>query len=307
MPATSAAPALHTDELHRYCVWIVSPDGYLYSHAFDEVADGLSAAMTALGGSAPVVRSARVPDGRVPIILGGNLLPAEVAATLPAGSVVYNLEQVDPSSPWFASGAYLELLSRCRVLDYSPRNRDALIALGIAHAGLLEIGYSPVLERIPTAPEQDIDVLFYGSMNPRRDALLQRLIRRGLTVGHLFDAFGAERDAAIGRAKVVVNIHFYAAAVFEVVRVSYLLANGVCVATEGRPDDPDLAPYRDGLAVAGYHDLADTCVRLVRDADLRARLGEGGHKAMRARPQAEFLRRALSELAAPTASRRQVA
>jgi len=295
---TSPSPDTHrlpAHELHRYCVWIVSPPGYIYSHAFDEIALGLSEAMATLGGSAPVVRDPAAFDGRIPIILGGNLLTPAMLERLPRESIVYNLEQVGRDTIWFSSD-YVECLKTLRVVDYSPRNRTALAGHGVYHAGLLEIGYSPGLARIPMAAEKDIDVLFYGCLNERRVEILRRLGDRGLRAGHITQGFGDARDEGIGRAKVVLNMHFYESAVFEIVRVSYLLANGVCVLTEGRLDDPDIAPYAGGIAVAAYDELVDACELLVRDADLRDRLAARGREAFRARPQAAFLSRAIDGL-----------
>ena len=47
---------------------------------------------------------------------------------------------------------------------------------------------------------------------------------------------GAERDALIARARLVLNLHFYPTAIFELVRVSYLLANGKAVVAECGPE-----------------------------------------------------------------------
>jgi hypothetical protein len=277
----------------RHCIWVVSPDGYPHSHAFDEVALTLSAAFRELGGSAPVVTSPAEIAGRAPIVYGANLLAAGSAAHLPPDTVLVNLEQAERGSQWITP-AYLSNLRALPVLDYSPRNRDALADLGVPHAAVLEIGWTPALTRIDPAPHQDVDVLFYGSLNDRREAVLRGMQRAGLRVEHLFGAYGAQRDAAVARSKVVVNLHAYDAKVFEVVRVSYLLANGVCVLTEGKPADPDLAPFADGLAVAPYDGLVERAVALVGDAAERARLGAAGLAAMRARPQAGLLRGVLA-------------
>ncbi|MCC6831579.1 MAG: hypothetical protein IT200_09565 [Thermoleophilia bacterium] len=289
---------LPATELDRYCIWIVSPPDYPYSRVFDEVALGLSEAMAILGGSAPIVRDAGELAGRTPIVLGGNLLPQVGTHGLPADTVIHNLEQVGDGNPWF-SAEYLASLRAFRVVDYSPRNRAGLERLGVAHAGLLEIGYTPGLSRIRPAPEKDIDVLFYGSLNERRVGVLQRLAERGLRVGHITQGFGAERDEGIARSKVVLNLHFYDSAVFEIVRVSYLLANGVCVVTEGRPDDPDIAPYTGGMAVAAYDELVTVCEMLARDEPMRDRIAARGLELFRARPQEVFLRRALGGLRLP--------
>lgn len=90
--------------------------------------------------------------------------------------------------------------------DYSAANVARLAALGVA-ALHVPIGYHPVLARIERAAE-DLDVLFYGSLNERREAVLDGLEARGLQVASVFGVYGAERDALIARAKLVLNVHY---------------------------------------------------------------------------------------------------
>ncbi|MBB2686879.1 UNVERIFIED_ORG: hypothetical protein GGD47_004496 [Rhizobium etli] len=271
-----------------HCIWIVTPENYNHSHAFDEVALGLQGAFEELGGSAPIVRDMNEFAGRAPIIYGGNLLPAEIVGHLPQDSVLINLEQVSEESSWINS-RYVSILRAMPVLDYSPRNRENLAAKGIDHAGVLEIGYSRCLSQIQHAPVKDIDVLFYGSMNERRHHILKTLKDGGLKVAHLFNIYGAERDAAIARAKIVINIHHYASGVFEIVRISYLLANRVCVLTEGDIRDPDLQPFIGGLAIEPYDDMIERCYKLIADADERDAIAAKGFEAIRSRSQADML------------------
>ncbi len=278
----------------RHCIWVVSPKGYDHHRALDEVALGLSAAFAERGGSAPVVRHPSEWAGRLPIVLGAHLLGPTMALVLPEGSVIYNLEQVDRASGWLGE-TYVGLMRRHAVLDYSHSNLAALRAGGIAHARLLPLGHADALERVRPAPGRDIDVLFYGSLNERRAAVLDALKARGANVIHLFNVYGEERDAAIARSRIVLNLHHYEAAVFESARVGYLLANGACVVTEGVEGDPDLAPYRGGLAICGYGELADLCMLLLGEDAVREALGERGRALARAYRQADR----LGELFAP--------
>lgn len=277
--------ANHAD---RHCIYVVTPKGYDHHRAFDEAALGLSAAFAERGGSAPVVHHPSEWAGRLPIVLGAHLLSPAMSLALPEGSVIYNLEQIDRASGWL-SDAYLAIMRRHRVLDYSHRNIAALRAMGIAHARLLPLGHADALERIARGPAEDIDVLFYGSLNDRRAAVLEDLRARGVKVVHLFNVYGSERDAAIARSKIVLNMHHYEAAIFESARVGYLLANGACVVTEGVEGDPDLASYQGGLAICGYGELADLCMLLLGEDAVRTALGERGRALMRANRQADRL------------------
>jgi hypothetical protein len=268
-----------------YCIWIVSPPGYSHSRCFEEVALALSEAFAALGTPAPVVTDVRAVRGRA-IVLGGNILPFW-NVPLPPDLVLYNLEQIGPDT----DAEYLALLRRHPVWDYSARNIAALAAMGIA-ARLCGIGYMPGLTRIAPAA-QDIDVLFIGSSSPRRQQALKRIAATGAQVATGFDFYGAERDGAIARARIVVNLHFYEAKVFEIVRVSYLLANRVCVVSEEGADKALEAPLKDGVAFAPYDALPAACARLLADAAARAALAQKGFECMSALSQVPMLERAL--------------
>ncbi|HVB37747.1 MAG TPA: hypothetical protein VND92_04385, partial [Vicinamibacterales bacterium] len=205
----------------------------------------------------------------------------------PADAILYNFEQASDSSEWF-SRAYLDLLRRHDVWDYSQANIHYLSAHGVT-ARLVPVGYASCLTRIPQAPE-DIDVLAYGALSDRRVAILDELRRRGVTVRRLFEVYGDRRDRYIARARIVLNIHTYEARLFEIVRVSYLLANGRCVVSEEGADAALEAPYRDAVTFVPYDRLVDATLAALADPEGRARRAAAGFEIFKARPQREFLR-----------------
>jgi hypothetical protein len=277
--------------MSRYSIWIVSPPNYIHSQAFDEVAQGFNAAFRALGLAADIVRESS-QLGDVTIVLGGNLLSA---VPVPAGKrlILFNLEQIAPNSPWLTD-AYLALLRRFPVWDYSEGNIAELARMGIRaeHCG---IGYMPELTRMVPVPE-DIDVLFVGSVNERRIVVLKQLATQGVNVEARFNVYGAERDAFVARSKIILNVHFYEARLFEIVRVSYLLANRKCVVSETGADTAFEKRFEPGIAFAPYDKLAETCVRLLQNPAVRRELAEAGFERIKALPQTEYLRRALATL-----------
>ena len=99
-------------------------------------------------------------------------------------------------------------MARFPVWDYSQANVDVLRAAGHQRVSHVPLGYVPELARVRAVPKQDIDVLFYGSRNERRNHVLAQLQARGLKVQALFGVYGEQRDQYIGRAKVVLNTHF---------------------------------------------------------------------------------------------------
>ena len=277
--------------MSRYSIWIVSPPNYIHSQAFDEVALGLNAAFRALGLACEIVREpSRLGD--VAIVLGANLLSA---VPVPQGKrlILFNLEQITPGSPWLTD-AYLALLRRYPVWDYSEGNIAELARMGIAatHCG---IGYVPELTRIAPVPE-DIDVLFVGSVNDRRLTVLKQLAAQGVNVEARFNVYGAERDAFLARSKIMLNVHFYDSRLFEIVRVSYLLANSKCVVSETGADRAIEQQFEPGIAFAPYEKLAETCMRLLQNPAARRETAEAGFARIKAMPQSEYLRRALASL-----------
>jgi hypothetical protein len=185
------------------------------------------------------------------------------------------------------------VLKHYPVWDYSARNIETLAALGV-RASLCGIGYMPGLTRIPAAAARDIDVLFIGSVNPRRGEVLHEIKAHGAAVHVAFDCYGEERDALIARAKIVLNLHFYPAKLFEIVRVSYLLANRACVVSEMGLDTELEAPFLGGIGFSSYGGLVQACLRLLGDDAARQRIAAKGFEKMRALSQVDMLRRALA-------------
>lgn len=273
----------------RFSVVVIRPPGYAHSAAFQEVAEALFFALRGLGQD---VSLALEPEaGRRPIVLGSNLLchhPVE----LPANAILYNLEQVDPGSSWLGP-SLRELFRTHTVWDYSPANAQRYAGMGLPPPQVVPIGWVPELTRIAPATTEDIDVLFYGSLNERRAAVLEELRDRGLQVHAAFGVYGSERDRLIARSKVVLNVHFYEAKVFEIVRVSYLLANRRCVVSERGADPVEEREFEGGVAFAAYGRLAERCHRLCAHPAERGRLSEEGFRILSSRDLRPILARAL--------------
>lgn len=269
----------------RLTVAVVSPPGYVHAGAFSEVAESLHHSLLALGHESVIVVGDRFPQDRPAIVLGTNALPF-MDVRLPPRSALYNLEQVQRGSPWFTDAA-LDLLRRHPLVwDYSRRNVAALAEAGV-RAALVPIGYVAQMSRIPWLPDsmRDIDVLFAGSPNDRREAVLTALEARGLRVRRLFGTYGAERDVIAARAKIVLNVHYFDARVIEVVRLSYMLANRRFVVSEAGADRAEDADLADGIVFADYAGLADECSRWLSATEKERRLvADAGFRAMASRP-----------------------
>lgn len=292
----------------RYNLWIVSPPNYIHSRCFAEVALSLRDGLRALGHDSDIVTSSfDCPPGKDAwtIILGAHLLCHSFIdpISLPRNMIIYNLEQITPGSPWlteqylgimqgkWCDGEFLSKGHQIKVWDYSKRNIDELKQLGI-EATLCEIGYMPSLTRIAPCDE-DIDVLFVGSMNRRRAKIIEDLTRAGLKVVPVFGYYGAERDLLIARAKVVLNVHFYDSKVFEIVRCSYLMANKKCVVSEWGSDQDLEEYYNNGIVFCPYDGLVWNCRRMVGDEKQRNMIAQNGFELFSNKSQVEILKGVL--------------
>jgi hypothetical protein len=276
----------------KLAVSIVSPPGYVHSEAFREVGETLHLAASALGHDSVLTTELALP-GRRHIVLGSNLLAGLGVRPAP-GSILYNLEQVDAGSSWMRP-QLLELFRQFPVWDYSARNVARWVALGVPEPRCVPIGTVPEMTRIPSRAEE-IDVLFYGSINERRMQIIDALRARGVRVEAVFGAYGAVRDELISASRLVLNLHYYDAKVFEIVRVSYLLANRRAVVSERGADPEEEAEFESGVAFAPYAALVDRCVDLLARPDERARLAAEGHAIMSRRSAAAYVREALRSL-----------
>lgn len=255
---------------------------------FGDLVEGLNWGLARLDRLAEPGAAARA------IVLCPHLLDAAGLARLPADAVLYNLEQITPSSQLPPSRLWA--FRHWPIWDFSPRNIDRWADQGLA-AAHVPIGWHPGLERIAPAPVQDLDVLFLGNLNHRRLAALERMRKRGLTVAAPKGVFGAERDALVARAKVVVNIHYYPTSLLETLRLAYLLANGAVVVSERSPRSEIPPEYEDAVCWSPYEDLAETCSALIADAGRRTQAGAAARAAMRAMPVARWLAPAIGATA----------
>jgi hypothetical protein len=275
--------------MERFAVRLVRPPGYRHSDALLEVAEAVEHGVRALGHDV-VLRSEPTTDARRDIVVGWHLLDPDDASTTP-DAVFYNLEQVSDDTRWLKP-RHLDLLRRRRVWDYSALNIGKLAALGI-DATHVPIGYAPGWTRIERMAE-DIDVLFYGSMSQRRLDVIEAIESAGAVVEVSTGVYGAERDALIARSRIVLNMHYYDAQVFEIVRVSYLLANRRFVVSERGRDLALERPFEGGIAFGTYEELPALCHRYMHARAERRAIAERGFEVMRSMPMVESLRTALA-------------
>ena len=265
--------------------------------AYREVAETIKYGLQALGYNV-IISDDKLMRNCVNIVFGFQILDPEMMTMLYEPTIFYNLEKMpdpsDYSGPYNA--IFYEIKCKVPVWDYNLENCNRLRKLGITNVIYVPIGYVPEMSRIKSAIEQDIDVLFYGGVTERRGKVLEALKDAGLKVKALYDVWGIERDQYIARSKVVLNLHSGDVEdTFEIVRVSYLLANSKAVVSEYSESTLIEDDLLDAMVLVDYKDLVSACVELVNDQNKRRFYEERGFSVMSARDETVYLKNALSK------------
>jgi hypothetical protein len=165
-------------------------------------------------------------------ILIPHLLVTGVASLPPAGKyALYQLEQLNDKGvgnvqpPISFNALFCRLILQSLVtFDYTHVN---LKHYPEACRDKLRVLTPPILPmsraNANKSKPKDIDVMFYGSPNSRRNIILgilkEQLRSHGYNITVVSSLFGAELLDYISRSKVVLNIHYYANSIFESDRV----------------------------------------------------------------------------------------
>ena len=81
----------------------------------------------------------------------------------------------------------------------------------------------------------------------------------------------------------MLNLHYYEAAAFEIVRVSYLLANRRFVVSEHGCDPEEEAPFSKGVVFTDYAGLVNACLTYLTLPAERRRIAIANHRLSPAR------------------------
>lgn len=250
---------------------IMQPPGYVHSLGFVDQARYIRYQLRRLGAQVSLAKN-RVREDAINVVFGAHLgFPPEWR--IRNTCLFFNLEQLGHGGAQLAP-AYQKLLRSSAVIDYDADNVRSY-SDHPDDVPMVPLLYAPYLSRPDVLPleERPIDLLFFGSVNARRKALIARVEACGHSVS-VFDAplYGPERDDFIRQAKAVLNCHFYDSSRFEQARASHCLSLGTPVVSERRPqtrpgpafesavswfDEASLDTFFTGqFGTAGYFDTA---------------------------------------------------
>jgi hypothetical protein len=207
---------------------------------------------------------------------------------MPRHYVFYNGEPLSvprwrDNADWWAG-----MRGALSVWGYAQNNAPIVASLGVPFA-FVPFGYAPYYEDIFRANvggadlEEDVDVLFFGTVSPRRQRVIDQLRSRGvnvLAVTRDNPLHGAALDQAIARAKIVLGIHSHedpATHIADFARLDHLLSNRRFVLHEDLfPVGSDQA-FERIVTTSPYDQLAERCVHHLAHHDERRRIAEASH------------------------------
>lgn len=265
-------------------VVLPDPRKNVHARAFDEVNLALLAGLRRLCVDVELTRSCIQGDDRV-LVVAPHLQPLNHLQGLRRDAILYNWEPMGWSHVAFMTPELTRLMSEFVIWDYSRNNLETWHQKGAARVVHVPLAYDPLLEKLPRrATAVDVDVLFYGSMNERREAVLRQLAQKGMRVRWLFGVYGEERDAWIQRSCLVLNMHVHEGQILELARLAYLWANRIPLVAEMNRETEDSLGMKDVMLTASHQNLADRVLMAVANESLRDDAAEASYEKFRGAP-----------------------
>ena len=276
-------------------VCLIKPKNYIHYLALQELAELIHFSVLELGLKSQITFNYcdNNPSTKN-IVLGAHLLNDNLIEDIPENTIIFNTEQIESiTENWKKK---ILNLARKNIIfwDYSQYNLDYLSKTINIKGKLFQIGYQKELNRINHNIDKNIDVLFYGSINTRREHIINKLKDRQINVKTLFGVYGKERDDLIAKSKLILNMHMYDSKIFEIVRVFYLLSNSIPVLTEVGSDTKFNNDFLDLICKSTYENIEKNIIYLLENDKKRIELGENGLNAIKKFPQIKFTEQILN-------------
>ena len=273
----------------------IVPDNGYYVHAqvFHEIEAAFFFTLKRMGFDVTNTINDFVPDARN-IVFGMQHCPVDVVRhDIPKNTIVYSLEQmrdIPECIRWCRKYRGLE------VWDYSILNKETLELAGVENIKVVPIGYVPEISYVDREPpeKRDIDILAYMSPGPRRLKIMDQFKNNpNINFVHLQSCYGEERDSYMARAKLIINIHNYDNKIFEMVRISHALQQGIPILAERAPDT-DFPDYmEDTVNLSTYNRFVDTTYKLLKKPEELEASAVRALEKFKQSPMTTFLEEAL--------------
>lgn len=198
------------------------------------------------------------------ILLGPGLLEqnhelADFRQTDKTKVIVYNQAQLGNSNvKSILNFKYFSFISMAdEVWDYDEHNINIL---KLIRPDIKLHVLKPCEELNAGIMEKDIDVLFYGLMNKRRQDIIDTLTQNGLNVFVANGIWGDKLNSYIARSKILLNVHYYPiTALQEQARmIRWVSTPGVHIVSERSRTN-----YLN-ITEVSYDELVATCMHIIK-------------------------------------------
>lgn len=228
-------------------------------------------------GNTVIISEDLLTNAKNTVIFGANNSIYNTSSiNIPKEAIIYNFEQLYDDCHW-DNPRYLNILKDREIWDYSLHNINWLQKKGLGKLiKHMKINYAPTLEfKSKIFPDfEDIDVLFIGSMNNRRQLIIKQLkeVAPNLNIIFTNNIWGIPRNELIARSKIILNIHYYLTGILETPRISQIVANNKFIISESsNPDDELDWP---GIIFVPYNEIVNTVLNYYQQSNERIKLAK---------------------------------
>ena len=276
-------------------ICIIKPNNYIHSLAYLEIAELLHYSVLELNKNSKISYNFIDINPKVKnIIFGAHLLNDDMINSIPSNTIIFNTEQIESINEIWKRRILLLASKGIVFWDYSNHNLDLLHTKLNVKGRLFEIGFQSNLQRIKINDNKEVDVLFYGSLNNRREKIINNLLKKNVKVKCLFGVYGKDRDDWIGKSKIVLNLHYYESKIFEIVRIFYLLTNAIPIVSEVDENTKLNNNYLKGIKGSNYEDVEKNILSLLENEKERKLIGLNGFNIIKKYPQINFTKSILN-------------
>ena len=276
-------------------ICIIKPNNYIHSLAYLEIAELLHYSVLELNQNSKISYNFIDINPKVKnIIFGAHLLNDDMINSIPSNTIIFNTEQIESINEIWKRRILLLASKGIIFWDYSNHNLDLLLTKLNVKGRLFEIGFQKNLQRIKMNDNKEVDVLFYGSLNNRREKIINSLLKNNVKVKCLFGVYGKDRDDWIGKSKIVLNLHYYESKIFEIVRIFYLLTNAIPIVSEVDENTKLNNNYLKGIKGSNYEDVEKNILSLLENEKERKLIGLNGFNIIKKYPQINFTKSILN-------------
>ena len=276
-------------------ICIIKPNNYIHSLAYLEIAELLHYSVLELNKNSKISYNFIDINPKVKnIIFGAHLLNDDMINSIPSNTIIFNTEQIESINEIWKRRILLLASKGIVFWDYSNHNLDLLHTKLNVKGRLFEIGFQSNLQRIKINENKEVDVLFYGSLNNRREKIINNLLKKNVKVKCLFGVYGKGRDDWIGKSKIVLNLHYYESKIFEIVRIFYLLTNAIPIVSEVDENTKLNNNYLKGIKGSNYEDVEKNILSLLENEKERKLIGLNGFNIIKKYPQINFTKSILN-------------